>query len=188
MDFSLWKDLVYYDENSPSGLRWKIDIYTGVNYSTKRISSGDIAGTLDNECYWRVWRLGKRCGAHNIIWFLFNGEKPTDLIVDHIDGKADNNLIDNLRLVGYTHNAQNLQMFVTNKSGVTGVRKFYPSGRSKRVYWQATWRKDGKGKSKSFPICVHGEEEAFRLACEYRRKMIAELNEQGAGYTERHGT
>jgi hypothetical protein len=39
-----------------------------------------------------------------------------------------------------------------------------------------------------FSISKLGNDEAFRQACEYRAKMIAELNEQGANYTERHGT
>jgi hypothetical protein len=34
----------------------------------------------------------------------------------------------------------------------------------------------------------YGKEEAFRLAVEWRAARIKELNEQGAGYTERHGT
>lgn len=29
--------------------------------------------------------------------------------------------------------------------------------------------------------------EAFRLACDYRVRMIEELNSDGAGYTEHHG-
>jgi hypothetical protein len=37
--------------------------------------------------------------------------------------------------------------------------------------------------SKSFPIDDHGETEAFRLACEYRKQMIEKLNSEGAGYS-----
>ena len=33
----------------------------------------------------------------------------------------------------------------------------------------------------------YGKEEAFRLAVEWRAARIKELNNQGAGYTERHG-
>lgn len=188
MSFEKWKQLVYYDETSPSGIRWGIDIFTGVKYAAKRIACGDVAGTLDNEGYWRVSYQGSRSGAHNIVWYLFNGDKPEGFVIDHIDGKADNNKIENLRLVEYKHNAQNHKMLVTNTSGVTGVRRHGPTNRSKRLYWQATWREGGQPKSKSFPICVFGEEEAFRLACEYRYNMIVKLNEQGANYTERHGT
>lgn len=189
MDYSFWKEWVYYDHTSPSGLRWKIDIYTGVNYSVKRISVGDIAGTLDNEGYWRVWRLGNRCGAHNIIWYLFNGSKEQSQIVDHIDGNGANNLLSNLRLIPYNSNARNHKMLITNTSGVTGVRRHGPTNRSNRLYWQAIWRDiSGKPRSKSFPICECGDDEAFLLACEHRKKMIEELNAQGAGYTERQGT
>ena len=52
----------------------------------------------------------------------------------------------------------------------------------------ATASLDGKKKTKAFSPFVYGYEQAFKLACEWREKMIAEFNEQGAGYTERHGT
>jgi hypothetical protein len=38
--------------------------------------------------------------------------------------------------------------------------------------------------------CLHlgyGNDFAFELACNYRDKMIEDLNKAGAGYTERHG-
>jgi hypothetical protein len=76
---------------------------------------------------------------------------------------------------------------VRNTSGVTGVTVAIGKNGVKRyrVYWMNL---DGKAGSKSFSVLKYGEDEAFRLACEYRVKMIAELNEQGAGYGERHGT
>jgi hypothetical protein len=43
-------------------------------------------------------------------------------------------------------------------------------------------------KSKAFSCLKYGDEEALRLALEWRDKTIKEINEQGAGYTERHGT
>ena len=46
---------------------------------------------------------------------------------------------------------------------------------------------NGEKKTKSFSCNLLGEEQAFKLACEYREQNIRELNEQGAGYTERHG-
>ena len=33
----------------------------------------------------------------------------------------------------------------------------------------------------------HKYDEAFRLACEHREKMIMELNDRGAGYSPTHG-
>jgi arabinogalactan endo-1,4-beta-galactosidase len=55
-------------------------------------------------------------------------------------------------------------------------------------YWKACWIDvNGKSRGKSFSISKCGEEEAFRLACDYRNQMIEQLNAEGAGYTERHG-
>ena len=34
-----------YDETSPSCLRWKIDMYYGINNSTLLCSSGQVAGS-----------------------------------------------------------------------------------------------------------------------------------------------
>lgn len=39
----------------------------------------------------------------------------------------------------------------------------------------------------SFSCNKYGHEQAFQLACQWREQKIAELNEQGAGYSERHG-
>lgn len=39
----------------------------------------------------------------------------------------------------------------------------------------------------TFSTHKFGNDEAFRLACEYRIEMVAELNRQGAGYTKTHG-
>ena len=47
---------------------------------------------------------------------------------------------------------------------------------------------NGCSKNKYFSIIQHGKDEAFRLACEWRKEQIELLNLQGAGYTERHGT
>lgn len=40
---------------------------------------------------------------------------------------------------------------------------------------------------KTFSISKYGEKESFRLACEYRSKMIESLNANGAGYASTHG-
>lgn len=39
----------------------------------------------------------------------------------------------------------------------------------------------------SFSCNKYGHEQAFQLACQWREQKIAELNAQGAGYSERHG-
>lgn len=56
-------------------------------------------------------------------------------------------------------------------------------GKGGKKYWIARWRHKDREFSKSFPIDDHGETEAFRLACEYRKQMIEKLNSEGAGYS-----
>lgn len=74
-----------------------------------------------------------------------------------------------------------------NTTGATGV--VLEIGERNSVRYRAFWcdLETGKNKSKSFSIKKYGKEEAFRLACEWRTKMIEQLNAQGAGYTETHG-
>lgn len=82
--------------------------------------------------------------------------------------------------------ARNKGRSAANNSGVTGVHKNVKSDRYS--YWVASWcSMDGKLRAKYFRIETLGNEEAFGLACEYRKKMIEELNKQGAGYSPSHG-
>ena len=46
----------------------------------------------------------------------------------------------------------------------------------------------GKQKHKFFNVGVYGYEKAKELACTFRKTVIDDLNELGAGYTKRHGT
>lgn len=72
-----------------------------------------------------------------------------------------------------------------NTTGVVGVRKREVDG---NFYYEANWYDlDGKYRSKTFSVRKHGNDVAFKLACEYRRNKIAELNSLGAGYSEWHG-
>ena len=76
----------------------------------------------------------------------------------------------------------NLGKTSRNKTGVTGV-----SFNKRDNAYIAGWRADGENKRKYFSARMHGEEEAFKLACEYREKMIQELKDKGVYYGENHG-
>lgn len=188
-----WHSLFVYDESSPSCLVWKDDRYRGPKHSQLFISKGDIVGSLNIlDGYWHVHVIGKMFNAHNIVWRMF-GNLQGNLDLDHIDGKAENTKISNLRLVEATTNMRNKDKYISNRSGVVGVCRRVIKSRHKsaasNAYWIAQWNDiNYKTCSKTFPIAKLGENEAFRLAREYRTKMIEELNLQGAGYTDRHGT
>ena len=181
-----WNDFFYYDESSPSSLRWKVDVKTGKDGRIKIMSAGDVAGCVDNDYrtkiqYWRVGLKSILYSVHRVVWEMFQGTLQDGYIVDHIDGNGLNNSLPNLRAVPHTNNMRNKVMDKRNTSGATGVSL---DGN----YWRGQCiGLDGKRNRKSFSIKTYGPDEAFRLACEWRAKMIEQLNAEGAGYTERHG-
>lgn len=176
----------YYDEDSPSGLRWKRIYGKG---STAKI--GDVVGSNDKG-YWRVHALGSHYKAHKIVWALHNNfENQDGLHIDHIDGNPSNNRIENLRLVPEVINARNKPMMKNNTSGVTGV--FFQNVRTKNGNYVerfvASWHDLNKQRrTKCFSVNVYGHELAEHLAIEYRLHQIDLLNLMDAGYTDRHGT
>lgn len=173
-----WSKIFYYDVTSPSCLRWKIS-------PAKSVDIGDTAGGIHkSDGYYMVGYKRKIYVCHRIIWELFNGRIEKGIHIDHINGIRTDNDISNLRLVTNRQNRQNQKMDIRNTSGVAGVSLF-SIGNS----WQASWHNlNGKQEGKSFSINKYGYDEAFKLACEYRSKMIQELNSNGCDYTDRHGT
>lgn len=55
-----------------------------------------------------------------------------------------------------------------NTSGVTGVRRA-------KTAWGATWVENGKQQHRSFAIEKHGEQQAFKLACQARAEAEKRL-------------
>ena len=118
------------------------------------------------------------------ITFIPNPQKIPH--VDHIDQDKLNNRENNLRWVSNEINSRNKSMRENNNSGVTGVNYFNDGGR--RCYWRSSWSDlTGNRRDKYFSVNKYGNDEAFRLACEHRQKMIEEMNKQGAGYSDNHG-
>ena len=97
----------------------------------------------------------------------------------------------NIRWATDTQQARNKGKMKNNKSGFTGVHweeKIHPDGVKSTTYAVAQYHDlCGKIRKKSFSVKKLGLLEAFAAACAYRDKMIAELNEQGAGYSPNHG-
>ena len=105
--------------------------------------------------------------------------------IDRIDPNRGY-LTGNMRWTTPDKQARNTRMYKTNSSGKSGVVwSINGSGGTRAV---AMWIDlDGKPRSKTFPVAKHGLLPAFKLACEYRDRVILELNIQGAGYTPDHG-
>lgn len=182
IDYDLMNEWFYYDETSPSCLRWK------KASRSNKVEIGSASGTLKQKQqgrymrkHWEVSLKGEVYMVHRVVYVLHHKLINNEFPVDHIDHDSTNNKIGNLRNVSHSVNMRNMRIFVTNSTGVTGV-----SLRGER--YSALWREDERLDSKSFSVNKYGEEEAFRLACQAREEAIKRLNEQGAGYTEAHGS
>lgn len=174
--------LLYYDENSASGLRWKTNIYYGNSIKYEKDSE---AGKLDTG-YYSICLCKIKVKNHRIIYEMFNGEIPDGMVVDHINRNSVDNKIENLRIVMPAENSRNAKLSKANTSGVTGVRWY--KDKNGHTYAVAYWRDlNGKSKTKQFSLKHMSKEDAFCAAVEYRKRMIDELNSQGAGYTPQHG-
>lgn len=190
-----WSEVFYYDLTSPSGIRWNKNIVipnTLHGSTVYKRRKGDIAGCYNKrENRYAVKYQQKLYRVHRIIYELHYGKIEENLVIDHIDGDASNNDISNLRMCTLSVNSQNTKKRSSNKTGVNGVilSDVYRSENDMTYsYFAATWQENRITKYKYFSINKLGKEKAFCLACEYRSRMIAQLNEQGADYTERHGT
>ena len=182
----LLNSFLYYDESSPTFLRWRIDRYGGENGVAKIANAGDIAGSIsrgNSRGYGAVIINYEKYAIHRAVYVMFNGAIPDGYIVNHKDNNHLNNSILNLEACPSRFNTRRTKshnggLMSTNNSGFTGVSKMVDDR-----YWSARWYENDKQKIKHFSIEKHGETEAFRLACEYRKQMIEKLNSEGAGYS-----
>jgi len=68
---------------------------------------------------------------HRAVWILTHGSIPKGHEIDHVNGKPDDNRIENLRVCTRSQNCQNMKIREDSTSGVKGV--FYDKANS-------TWR------------------------------------------------
>lgn len=112
-------------------------------------------------------------------------EISLDLSLDRVDNNMGY-VEGNLRWATKAEQVRNRGKPVNNSSGITGVS--FHTNQKGLTYVMARWKSlADKQMSKTFTVSKHGLLPAFKMACDYREKMIAELNAQGAGYTENHG-
>ena len=167
-----WNEHFYLDESSASGLRWKV-YRQGVKRSM-------IAGSLNNQNYWKVKVHGKSYQVHRVIWEMNFGDIPHDCFIDHIDRNPSNNNLSNLRMVSHKNNCENRD-YVCGASGKIGV--VWYTNKSGNKYAIASWRVDGKSVHKCFSVKRLGEVAAFVAASKFRDEKILELNTKGSLYS-----
>lgn len=170
----------YYDESSDSFLKWRVS-------TSRSVIPNSDAGTFDGK-YWNVKLHGKLLKVHKVIWALHNKfQDQTGMEIDHFDGDTTNNNESNLRLVTRKINMRNRNISESaNTSGVCGVRQRIDINGSVRyiAFWMDL---KGNHRSKTFSVKKYGDTRAIELAIQYRNSQIELLNNDGAGYTERHG-
>lgn len=143
------------------------------NKRAQAIFNGTYAGketakALDKDGYKTLSLDRKSFYTHRIIYKLEKGLDPEH--TDHVNGNRADNKFDNLRSVSQTINMKNVKMYITNTSGVVGVRWDKNKNR-----WFAYI---GSGKTK-----IHiGRFIAFGDAVKARKQKEIEL-----GYHENHG-
>ena len=148
---------------------------------------------IDEFNYLRIVIEGQTYMLSRIIYQMTYGDLTPEHEIDHIDCDKMNNLPGNLRKVEKVVNARNRPKLFSNTSGVQGVclnvkRRPPPNQAKFTEYFRTDWV-DGSGKRccKYFNIEKLGRDLAYKMAVELREKMVAELIEQGLGYTSTHG-
>lgn len=133
LDYSEISKILNYDASTGS-MTWK--------ENRRRPLIGKEAGSFTKAGYREIaiHRGGERhrMYCHRIAWLLTHGEWPSNHI-DHINGKVDDNRIENLREVDNQTNHKNMKRHIGNKSGHTGI--YWSKACSK---WQAYICIDGK--------------------------------------------
>lgn len=186
----IFADFFVYDESSPTCLVWKEDRIRKNHEITPFVFKGQVAGTTTPWEYYNVYLWNKPYKTHRIIMDIFGfANYFEDHVVDHIDGNKANNKVSNLRVVTWQQNCQNRKANknrATNHTGVTWKVQQRKYGTSTFVV--ASWKVPNIGqRNKIFSVTKYGLLPAYKMAVEYRNKIIKRLNLEGCHYTERHG-
>lgn len=181
LDFNSINEYLYYDPTSPTGLRWKKWNNSKIRKTSR--FAGDVAGYL-LKCngvkgYYALRVNGISVLAHRVVWLLVNKSIPTGLVINHKDGNGFNNNISNLEAVTQSVNTRRTSKQKSTSNGV------YLMKTGNHYYWCANWSDETQSRqTKLFSVAKLGNEEAFRLATEYRKTKMAELNSKfNLGYT-----
>ena len=170
---------VYYDEGSPTKLRWTSNVYGGRNNKAATIKKDQVAGSLPTANpkirYMSIRIKDKSYLIHRVVWVLHNGEIPEEMVIDHIDGNKQNNLISNLRCVTASGNCRN-RKFKASNTGFQSISESLGKGnRCRSGNFTVSWTEEiYKNKSKGFTFGPQSltREEAFAKALEFRNNLV----------------
>lgn len=165
MPFDVFNATFYVDNSSPTGLRYKIDIYAGVDSRSKMKCAGDIAGNIsDRKMYSIVSFNRKNYMVHRIVYLLHFGSIGALEVIDHINGNSRDNRIENLRLVSQLENTRNKAVMKNNTTGYSGV-----SYRLRSNSYEASLKLKDARVTKNFSCAKYGVDKALELAVAWRK-------------------
>jgi hypothetical protein len=95
--------------------------------------------------------------AHRLVWLWFNGYMPS--MIDHINGIANDNRIENLRECTKSQNSINSKLHSSNTSGYRGVSYF---GRGRNKPWIAAITYNGKDLKLGYYFTAQEAAEAYQ--------------------------
>ena len=88
--------------------------------NTGKAKIGTSSECKDKNGYIVIGFKGKTHKAHRLVWLYAYGELPKGPI-DHINRIKDDNRLENLRVVSYSQNRQNISVQSNSKSGIKGI-------------------------------------------------------------------
>lgn len=185
-----FKDYFVVDPESPTGLRWRVD----VPRRTKGTKGGNCWGGTPaghrNQIKGRVntttVALNRReYKVSRIIWTILYGEIPDGMVIDHLDGDPWNNIPSNLACKTRAENIRNCAKRKDNTSGFVGIRFVIID---KLTYCVGAYTdENGKRKHRQFSVRKLGLLPAFQQAVEFRLNGIKKMNDEfNFKYTNRH--
>lgn len=166
IEYAVVKEIVEYDETSPTFLRYKSRRANG------RMKPGDIAGSFDSEGYGQIYIKDRLYKIHRVIYCLFlKDDLDSNLLIDHIDRNKSNNNISNLRLTNHSGNAKNIDWNKVKPTN-TGERAISLKGNTYRVLWMGQTRQQEKPFTFG-PRTKMTQEEALSAAIAFRDSLVS---------------
>ena len=115
------KELLHYSPDT--------GVFIWVSDCNNNIKIGELAGCVNPSGYVNIVIFGRSYKAHRLSWLFMTGVFPSDQI-DHINRVRYDNRWSNLRSVSRLENSRNKNLYIKNKSGVSGVCP--PKGKVKK--------------------------------------------------------
>lgn len=135
-------------------------------HSKSGIRNSGIAGNVGPDGYRRIYCAGKTFAAHRVVWAMYYGVWP-DNILDHKDGDRGDNSIANLRLADPVNNARN------------NCKRKNSSSRLKGACWNKSvgkWQSQIKYAGKNYYLGIfETEQEAHRAYAVKAKQLFGEF-------------